>query len=317
MEKHTEIDASLHSIVIKTWHFLKDVAMMVRVAHWAKNMFLFIPLFFAGKMFDFSELGEVFWGFAAFSLTASSIYILNDIKDIDKDRLHPVKKFRVIASGRIPINIAWIILGTCCVSGLLIGSSCGISFLLILVAYLLLNVCYSFGLKNISILDIMILSAGFVLRIKAGGVIAHIGISQWLMIMVFLLSLFLALGKRRDDLMVKELSGNEVRKAITGYNLEFLNISLAVVSAVMMMAYLMYTLSPEVIRHMGTYRLYYTGVFVFAGLLRYLQLIYIHQDTRSPTRVLYKDHFIQTCIVLWVLSYYCLIYFQNSSFHLS
>ena len=216
MEKNTEIDTSFQPLALKTWHFCKDIAMMIRVAHWAKNMFLFIPLFFAGKLFDPTKLGEVSLGFAAFSLIASSVYILNDIRDIDKDRLHPVKKYRIIASGRVPISLAWIILGVCCLSGLLIGFSCGSTFLLVLVAYLILNIGYSFGLKDISILDIMILSAGFVLRIKAGGVIAQVGISQWLMIMIFLLSLFLALGKRRDDIMVKELSGKEVRKAITG-----------------------------------------------------------------------------------------------------
>jgi 4-hydroxybenzoate polyprenyltransferase len=172
------------------------------------------------------------------------------------------------------------------------------------------------GLKNMSILDIMILAAGFVLRIKAGGVIAQVGISQWLVIMVFLLALFLALGKRRDDLLVKESSGNEVRQAMSGYNLDFLNTSLAVVSAIMMMAYIMYTLSPEVIGHMGTYRLYYTSIFVFSGILRYLQLVYIYKDTRSPIRILYRDHFIQICIVLWGLSFYCLIYMKDLSFFL-
>jgi 4-hydroxybenzoate polyprenyltransferase len=174
-----------------------------------------------------------------------------------------------------------------------------------------LNVAYSFGLKNISILDILIIAAGFVLRIKAGGAIANVGISEWLMIMVFLLSLFLALAKRRDDILIGERSGKKMRKAMSGYNKQFLNISLAIVSTIIIMAYLMYTISPDVIRRLGTYRLYYTGIFVLAGLMRYLQLVYVNQDTGSPIKILYKDHFIQICIILWILSFYALIYFPD------
>lgn len=290
---------------------VKDLIMMVRAAHWAKNLFLFIPLFFAGELFQLDKLTEVFQGVAAFSLIASAVYILNDIRDIENDRLHPVKKHRAIASGHISTGIALGIMTVCAVSGLLIGWSCGNKFLITLGLYLVLNIGYSLGLKNIAIVDIMILAAGFVLRIKAGGVISQVGISQWLMIMVFLLALFLALAKRRDDILIEKISGKRVRDAVSGYNSEFLNACLAVVSAIIVMVYIMYTLSPEVIRHLGTYRLYYTGIFVLAGILRYLQLVYTHKDTRSPTRILYKDHFIQICIVLWISSFYLLIYYPH------
>jgi len=294
--------------------YMKNLVMMIRVAHWAKNLFLFIPVFFAGKFFSTDRLWDVLMGAGAFSLIASGIYILNDIKDLKNDRLHPVKQYRAIASGRIPIKVAVPVMLICIASGLVIGSICSLKFLLVLALYLILNICYSLGLKNISILDIMILSAGFVLRIKAGGILAHVGISQWLTIMVFLLALFLALGKRRDDILASASSGYGIRQAMSGYNLDFLNSSIAVVSAIMMMAYIMYTLSPDVIRHMGTHRIYYTGAFVFAGLLRYLQVIYIYKDTRSPIRILYQDHFTQICIFLWGLSFYCLIYIKDLSF---
>lgn len=316
MGENTKISAVSHHTSIGFVSHIKSLVMMIRVAHWVKNLFLFIPLFFAGELFQVGKLIDVFWGVIAFSLVASSIYILNDIRDIESDKLHPVKRYRALASGKISIPIAVIVMIICVVIGFVIAWTCGAKFLLVLAAYLIINIGYSLGLKNISILDIMILAAGFVLRIKAGGVITQVGISQWLMIMIFLLSLFLALAKRRDDILIKELSGNDVRHAVSGYNLDFLNTSLTLVSAIMVMAYIMYTLSPEVIRHMGTYRLYYTGVFVFAGLLRYLQLIYINKDTRSPIRILYKDRFIQICIVLWILSFYLLIYFPNFHFYL-
>lgn len=314
MGENSKISTYTPAVSTGFFAYAKSLMMMVRMAHWAKNLFLFIPLFFAGELFEIGKLFQVALGVVAFSLVASSIYILNDIKDLEKDRLHPVKCNRSIASGKVSLSIALIVMGFCITSGLLVGLYCGTSFLMVLSVYLTLNIGYSLGLKNISILDIMILATGFVLRIKAGGVIADVGISQWLMIMVFLLSLFLALAKRRDDVLVKEASGNNVRQSLSGYNMEFLNTGLAIVSAIMIVAYLMYTLSEEVISHMGTHNLYYTVVFVFAGLMRYLQLIYVSKDTRSPTRILYKDHFIQLCILLWGISFYCLIYMKELPF---
>ena len=290
---------------------VKDFIMLLRVAHWAKNLFLYIPLFFAGELFEIGKIIDLTAGVIAFCLVASGVYILNDYKDLDKDRQHPVKKYRPLAAGSISIPFAFVVMVICLSCGLALGWHCGMKFLMVLAAYLLINLLYSFGLKKISILDILLIATGFMLRIKAGGILAAVGISQWLTIIVFLLALFLALGKRRDDLLIKTSSTETVRQALSGYNADFLNVSLAIVSAVMMMSYLMYTLSPEVIGHMGTYRLYYTSIFVGAGLMRYLQLIYVKKDTRSPTKVLYKDHFIQICIFLWVLSFYCLIYLND------
>ncbi len=293
---------------------IKDLAMTMRAAHWAKNLFLYIPLFFAGELFMWTKLWEVTLGVVAFSLVASGVYILNDYKDLEKDRLHPVKRYRPMASGKISIRFAIALMLCCFGLGLMLGWYCGFRFLVILTAYWLLNIGYSFGLKNISILDILIISTGFILRVKGGGILARVDISQWLIIIVFLLSLFLTLGKRRDDLLIKEHSGGIMRSALSGYNTDFLNIAIAVTSAIIMVAYLMYTLSPEVNRRMDTHRLYYTTVFVGAGLMRYLQLIYVNKTTRSPIRVFYEDRFIQICMVLWVLSFYFLIYFKDFHF---
>lgn len=311
MGESTEIKSYGPSISFGLFTQLKQLAILLRPKHWAKNLFLYIPLFFAGDLFNFNDLASVTWGVLGFSLVASGIYILNDYRDIDKDRLHPVKKNRPLAAGKISVRLAFLLMGICLVTGFSIAWFLKDKFVFILALYFLLNLGYSLGLKNISILDIFILSAGFVLRIKGGGAIAQVGISQWLMVMVFLLALFMALAKRRDDILLKQTFGNEMRKAISGYNLDFLNVSLAVVSAIMIVSYLMYTLSPEVIIRLETYRLYYTGIFVIAGLMRYLQLIYIKQDSGSPTKILYKDRFIQICIILWVLSFYCLIYYKN------
>lgn len=314
MGKSTEIKDYAQTVNLGMLSYIKNLIILLRPKHWAKNLFLYIPLFFSGNLFRFDKLEELTLGFMAFSLTASAVYILNDSRDIEKDRLHPIKMNRPLAAGRITLTSAFILMTICLIAGLLTGFYIGYKFVFILGIYFILNISYSLGLKNISILDIFILAAGFILRIKAGGSIVLVGISQWLMVMVFLLALFLALAKRRDDYLLKQSSGKEMRNAISGYNLDFLNVSLAVVSAIIIVAYLMYTLSPEVIIRLGTYRLYYTGVFVVAGLMRYLQLIYINQDTGSPTKILYKDHFIQICIILWILSFYFLIYYPNLHF---
>lgn len=285
----------------------------MRPRDWAKNLFLFIPLFFAGKLFSWNIYPMLLLGIVSFSLVASSIYILNDYKDIDDDRKHPEKRHRPLASGAISTQRAIIICIILLVAGLAIAFLIGYKFLFVLCIYLFLNLGYSLGLKSVAILDIFILAIGFVLRVKEGAVIANIGISEWLNIMVFLLALFMAIGKRRDDILLKLASGTDLRRSIKGYNLELLNVVLSLVCAVMIVAYFMYTMSPAVIARMGTYRLYYTCLFVLAGIMRYLQIIFVQKASGSPTKILYKDRFIQISILLWICSFYFLIYMKDKT----
>jgi 4-hydroxybenzoate polyprenyltransferase len=292
-------------------HYLK----LLRPSHWAKNLFLYIPLFFAGEIFNLQKILELLIGFFAFSLIASSIYIINDYRDVAADRIHPVKSKRPIASGAVSKPAALIFFVICLLIGGALAWYVKPKFAFIIGIYFIINLLYSFGLKNISILDILILSAGFVLRVKAGGVAASVPVSEWLMIMVFLLALFMAIAKRRDDVLIKSQSGQDMRKASKGYNMDFMNVMLALVSAVIIVAYLMYTMAPETMNRFGTYRLYYTCLFVIGGLLRYLQITYVENNTGSPTKILYKDRFIQLTILLWVLSFYVIIYLPtNKSF---
>ncbi|QHS58720.1 decaprenyl-phosphate phosphoribosyltransferase [Chitinophaga agri] len=288
---------------------------LLRPSHWAKNLFLYIPLFFAGEIFIFSKVIELLIGFFAFSLIASSIYIINDYKDVEADRIHPVKCKRPIASGAVSKPAALVFFVLCLAIGALLAYYVKPKFAFVLGIYFVINLLYSMGLKNISILDILILSTGFVLRVKAGGVAADLAVSEWLMIMVFLLALFMAIAKRRDDVLIKTQSGKDMRKASKGYNMDFLNVMLALVSAVIIVSYLMYTMAPETMSNFHTYRLYYTCLFVIGGLLRYLQITYVENNTGSPTKILYKDRFIQLTILLWVLSFYVIIYLPtNKSF---
>jgi decaprenyl-phosphate phosphoribosyltransferase len=284
---------------------------LLRPKDWAKNLFLFIPLFFSGELFNRDVYVGLFLGFLSFCVVASSIYIINDYRDIEDDKKHPEKSKRPLASGAVSKSTSLIICVILGIAGFAIAYFIREKFMFILGIYLVLNLAYSFGLKNIPILDIVILAIGFVLRIKGGAVIAHIGVSEWLNIMVFLLALFMAIGKRRDDVLLKQASGTDMRKAVKGYNIEFLNVVLALVCAVIVVAYFMYTMSPEVLLRMGTYRLYYTCLFVLAGILRYLQIIFVQSASGSPTKILYKDRFIQISLVLWIASFYLIIYMKD------
>jgi len=287
------------------------ILQLIRPKDWAKNLFLFIPVFFAGQLFNIDILLHVSAGFICFSCIASSVYIINDYRDIEDDKKHPLKCKRPLASGAVSKTTALIILILLLIAGFTGAWFIRDKFLFVLSIYFLLNVGYSFGLKNIPILDIFIIAIGFELRIKAGGVIAKIALTEWLNIMVFLLALFMALAKRRDDVLIKLSSGNDMRKAVKGYNLDFINVALSLICAIIIVSYFMYTMSPEITERLKTYRLYYTCLFVLAGILRYLQLIFVNQDSQSPTKILYKDRFIQLTILLWVISFYIILYVKD------
>jgi len=284
---------------------------LLRPRHWIKNLFLFIPLFLSGQLFNTDKIPTLLLGLLAVSLIASSVYILNDYKDIESDKLHPEKCKRPLAAGTARLPIAFLLFFVCLTAGFTIAYLIEIKFLVLLSFYFILNICYSLGLKNISILDILIIAIGFSLRVKMGGVIADLPITEWLNIMIFLLAMFLAISKRADDLYIKNDSGVQMRKSLKGYNIELLNIFLSIVSAIIIITYMLYTLSPAIMERFDTYRLYYTSLFVIAGLFRYLQIVYIMKDSGSPTKILYKDRFLQIVIALWIFSFYIIIYFPD------
>ena len=287
---------------------------LIRPGHWVKNFFLFIPLFLAGQLFNFDTYPALLMGFAAVSLIASAVYILNDYRDIESDRLHPEKSKRPLAAGTVSTTQAFILLAICLIGGFAIAWNIGTTFLMLLGFYFAMNLGYSLGLKNVAILDIFIVALGFSLRVKMGGVIAKLPITEWLNIMIFLLALFIAIGKRYDDLYIKNESGLQIRKSIKGYSIELLNIYLAMVSGVIIVAYILYTISPGIQERFGTYRLYYTTLFVIAGLLRYLQIVYVQKESGAPTKVLFKDLFLQVCILLWIITFYAIIYMHEPVF---
>lgn len=289
---------------------------LLRPKDWAKNLFLFLPVFFGQKLFELPKIEHLFAAFFAFCFVASTVYIINDYRDIEDDKKHPKKRLRPLASGQVKPSIALIIAAFLLIAGfgLAYFADPKLVFISILCFYFLMNMGYSFGLKNIPILDILIVAIGFSLRVKAGGYVTDIDVSVWLNLMVFLLALFMAIGKRRDDIILKMETGADMRKAVKGYNVDFLNTMLSMFSAIIIMTYIMYCVSPVTTLHAGTYHLYYTSIFVIAGLMRYLQITLVQNKAGSPTEVLYKDRFIQITLLLWAAGFYALLYWKNNSF---
>lgn len=299
---------TLQDLVKSQVSYMRSVIKVIRVRHWVKNLFLFIPSFFAGHLFKTEELLMVGIGALAFSLVASGVYVINDYRDRFVDRLHPTKRLRPIASGEIGTASAWVLIVLLVSSGLLIAAALEMVFFYILLSYFVMNLGYSFGLKNIPIVDLFIVSLGFLLRIYSGGEIAGLPITHWLSIMILLLALFLIIAKRRDDILINEKNGCVIRKSTQTYNLDFINSCITLLSAVVIVAYIMYTVSPEVTERFNSDYLFITTIFVIAGIMRYLQIIFVENKSGSPTRIFIRDKFILMTIGGWILSFYLIIY---------
>ena len=239
---------------------------------------------------------------------SSAVYILNDYRDIDTDKLHPKKKNRPLASGKISIPVALTIMGSLFVVSLVWAYALNPSFAALILLYSVVNMAYSLGLKNLSLVDIFLVSSGFLIRTIAGGILIDVFISEWLIIMVFLLSIFLAFAKRRDDLILAQKSGVLPRMSARQYTVEFINTCLALISGVIIVSYIMYTISEQVIERTRHPHVYGTSLFVFAGLLRYLQITLVQNDSGSPTKILLTDRFVQATLIGWILSFVWIIY---------
>lgn len=285
---------------------------LLRPQQWVKNLFVFLPMFFYGQLTDINALKNAVIAFVAFSLVASSVYCFNDLKDVESDKLHEKKRHRPIASGAVSPAEAVV----CCIAAFCIGilatsllpDYASLELAYILIAYTIINLAYCLKLKHIAIIDIVIVAVGFVLRILAGGFATATPISHWIVLLTFLLALFLAVAKRRDDVIIYEQSGAKMRRNIDRYNRQFIDLALGIISTLCMMCYIMYSVSPEVVTRFGTSWLYLTSVFVLAGILRYLQLAIVDIRSGSPTQILLHDRFIQMCILGWLLTFALILY---------
>lgn len=290
---------------------IRHIIKVARPTHWIKNLFVFLPVFFGGGLLNTSEAVSAALTFLSFSLAASAIYCLNDIIDVNADRAHPVKCKRPIASGAITIPQAY---GMMALSMLV---SIVLMFLLpagqtkkifVIVAYFLINVAYCLRLKDYAIIDVCIIASGFVLRILAGGYATGVQLSKWIVLMTFLLTLFLAFAKRRDDVLRMNTTGQAPRANTSRYNLTFINQAITITAGVMLVCYVMYTVSPEIIAQFGTDKLYLTSILVILAILRYLQISFVDEKSGDPVKVALSDRATQLILLAWLLSFLVIIY---------
>lgn len=293
---------------------LKVIFQLFRPLQWTKNIFIFLPLFFDGQFGNVSMLLNCLVAFFVFSFAASSIYCFNDICDVSADRQHPEKQNRPIASGMISIPVAYSIMIICLILSVFIFLFSGIGSIYeimgIITLYYILNIVYTLVLKQISIVDVMVIAIGFVLRVLVGAYAANIELSEWIVIMTFLLALFLAFAKRRDDVIIYQKTGVLPRKNTGSYNLDLMNQIMTVILTVTIVAYIMYTVSPNVVARFHCNYIYLTSFFVLAGMLRYMQITIVNLKSGDPTKVLMSDRFIQVCIACWVISFLIIIYLR-------
>ena len=277
-----------------------EVFKSLRPQQWIKNLFIFAPLIFSRSHLNPALVLETALGFAAFCLIASAQYVFNDIHDLAEDRLHPVKSKRPLASGRLkmgPAVLSCILLAVC---GLAVAAILDREFFIISAAYLVLQLLYSLWLKHIVILDVFVLAAGFVIRVVAGGLLIEVNISSWLLVCTMLLSLFLALGKRRHEIVLLESNAQNHRPVLKEYSTELLDQMISVVTASTLIAYCLYTISEETVAKFGTRNLIFTVPFVLYGIFRYLYIIHLKAEGGSPESLIIKDTPLLLDLFLWI-----------------
>ena len=286
----------------------RDVLRLLRPTQWVKNLLIFAALIFSKHLFDPAQLGASLLAFASFCALASAAYVGNDLHDAEHDRRHPEKRHRPIASGRISVRAAWMWALAALAVGLALAIALGSDFLMVAIAYVALQIAYTWALKDVVILDAMSIAAGFVLRAVAGGLAIDVEISPWLVICTFLLALFLAFSKRRHEVVLLDRGAAEHRASLAEYSPYFLDQMISVVTASTVVAYAIYTVSPEVREKLHTDSLYLTVPFVLFGIFRYLYLIHQRAEGGNPTQLLVSDRPLWINIVLWIATAVWLLY---------
>lgn len=287
---------------------MKNYIKLLRPTQWLKNLFILLPLFFDFKITNVPLLYTSILAIFFFSLITSSVYIFNDYHDRDEDKKHPQKKTRPFASGKVSIKKAFILMAMLFVIGCVGSWLINPSMLYLVLLYSLINILYTLKLKLISLIDIVIIGIGFVIRLLIGAVVTGLTLSHWIITMIFLLALFISIAKRRDDMSIFVNEGNITRKVIAGYNMEFLNSAMVLSASAVIVFYIIYTVSPEIIMKVHTDKLYFTSIFVVLGILRYLQIAFVENNCGSPTYILIKDKFILFTILGWIVTFVALTY---------
>ena len=279
---------------------------LLRPHHWVKNGFIAAPLFFTPLAMGWYSAFMVTLGVIAWSLAASAIYILNDWGDREADRQHPLKKFRPLAAGTVSEKLAKTLMGGLALTAAALAVSLSLTFAFCLLVYVLMNLAYSYRLKQIAVVDVMCLALGFVLRVEAGAQLIEVTPSPWIVILTGLLAMFLGFAKRRDDL-IRQLSVSH-RKSLDGYSRIFIDTAMSLTLGSALVSYLIFTTDAEVRARLQTDNLYMTAPFVVFAMLRYLQVAMVEQRSGSPTLIFLTDRPILLAGLGWVLTFAGLIY---------
>ena len=306
---------------------LREVLRLLRPRQWLKNFAVFGAITFSGELFNIPILVDVILGFIVFCAISSGIYVINDIFDIEKDKLHPFKKFRPLPSGKISLKEAKLIALTLCVGTLFASYFLTPSFFLITVIYLILNVAYSSVLKNIEIIDILAIAGGYILRVYAGEFVSGFHISVWLLLTTISLSLFLAIGKRRSELtLISQHTSAQIaatRKTLSHYSERLLDVYASIFATSTFISYALFTflsnsnnqitntiLLPDFFpEYLQRKWLMITIAPVVYGLMRYLQDIYERHEGESPERVIFSDKALLASVIIWVVLVITITYF--------
>jgi 4-hydroxybenzoate polyprenyltransferase len=285
-----------------------SLLLSLRPSQWTKNLFVFVGLIFAERLFDPTAAATAMAAFLVFCALSGVVYLINDIRDRDADRHHPVKSRRPIASGTLSsttaATAACIIALAAIASAFLINRAFGI----VSVAYLALLTLYSMSLKHIVIIDVLTIAGGFVLRALAGAVAIEVQFSHWLLLLMLLGALFLALSKRRAELVTLAAGATGHRPSLADYSPYLLDQMIGVVTASTLLAYAFYTISPDTVAKFGTDRLLWTVPFPLYGIFRYLYLVHQREEGGNPSEVLLTDRPVLACVALWGLAVITILY---------
>lgn len=296
---------------LSAWRLLpawfRGLIRTMRLSQWTKNGFIFIPVLFDRQLTRPESFLQVLTAFSLFCLMSSSVYVLNDLVDVERDRAHPKKSRRPIPSGQLPIPIATIAAVLIPITTFILAIGFSPALALILAVYYGKDLLYSFWLKNMVVVDVMLLAAGFILRVMAGTVVITVtSFSPWLYVCVGMLALFLAVGKRRQELMLLGDLSTTTRPIFREYNLELLNDMLRVVTTGSIMSYTLYTVEAQT--SLAGPGMLFTVPFVVYGIFRYLYLIHVRGEGSAPDELLFKDRALLISVVLFVIAAGLIIY---------
>ncbi len=285
----------------------REYIKLLRISHWLKNLFVFVPLLFSKHLLDPDYFLKVILGFIAFSLISSMVYVFNDIIDRDYDRRHPIKNKRPLATGKISLQTAYFLIGTLFTTVLILSFYLNLLFNAALLTYVVINILYTLKLKRIVIIDIFTIALGFMLRILGGAFVIDVYISSWLLLTTLFISLFLAVMKRKSEISL-QIENFSTREVLGDYSPDFINQISTISSSGVVISYALYSVSKRTTEYFDTENLIYTTIFVLFGILRYMFLVYQRNKGENAIEVILSDKPMLINIVLYIISVTMIIY---------